>query len=333
MPGGHGRRRDGSAGRRREDHGRDANARRKPARGDGAGRSGQGQRRGTSPRPAAQDRSAPRPHSPGDLRASNRPNQDRSPDIDKDVTGKELDRATLRQVQGLDERHAGWVAKHLVMAGRLMYEDPAVSFQHALAASRKGGRLACVREAVALTAYAAGEYAEALREFRTYRRMTGDTTHLAAQVDCERALGRVQKALQLAADVSPDELEREARAELAMVVSGIHEERGDLQAARTALEIPELDRRRGYPFSPRLFQRYADVLAASGEKQDAATWRRYVRVAEKALGLGGFADPDILDVDTGPSEEERTERRAARAAEQEQQDDAAASSEDSDAPA
>ena len=249
------------------------------------------------------------------------------------MTGKELDRATLRQVQGLDERHAGWVAKHLVMAGRLMYEDPAVSFQHALAASRKGGRLACVREAVALTAYAAGEYAEALREFRTYRRMTGDTTHLAAQVDCERALGRVQKALQLAADVSPDELEREARAELAMVVSGIHEERGDLQAARTALEIPELDRRRGYPFSPRLFQRYADVLAASGEKQDAATWRRYVRVAEKALGLGGFADPDILDVDTGPSEEERTERRAARAAEQEQQDDAAASSEDSDAPA
>ena len=240
--------------------------------------------------------------------------QGRSPDIDEDVTGKELDRATFKQVQGLGEKQAGWVSKHLVMAGRLMVEDPAEAFQHALAASRRGGRLACVREAVALTAYMAGEYHEALREFRTYRRITGDDTHVAAQLDCERALGRSEKAVQLATEIDMEKLEREARVELVMVLSGVHEDLGDLERARTVLEIPELDRRRGYPFSPRLFQRYADVLAALGQVTESRQWKHYVRVAEKALGMGSFADPDIVDIDNGPSQEERAERRAAREA-------------------
>lgn len=254
-------------------------------------------------------------HNLSDLRASNRADQGRSPDIDEDVTGKELDRATFKQVQGLDEKQAGWVSKHLVMAGRLMFEDPAEAFQHALAASRRGGRLACVREAVALTAYMAGEYHEALREFRTYRRITGDDTHVAAQLDCERALGRPEKAVQLSTEIDMGKLDREARVELVMVLSGVHEDLGDLERARTVLEIPELDRRRGYPFSPRLFQRYADVLAALGREKEARRWEHYVRVAEKALGMGSFADPDIVDIDNGPSEEERAERRAAREAE------------------
>lgn len=228
------------------------------------------------------------------------------------MTGQELDRGTLKEVNGLDERPAAWVAKHLVMAGRYIDVDPALAFQHALAASRKGGRLSRVREAVALTAYAAGEYAEALREFRTYRRMTGDDTHIAAQVDSERALGRLEKALQVAAEVDASRLDRAARVELAMVVSGIREDSGDLQGAHEALQIPELDRRRGYPFSPRLFQRQADVLAVLGRKDEARAWARAVHVAEKALGVGGFAEPEIVDVDTEPAEDERDRRPSPR---------------------
>lgn len=250
-------------------------------------------------------------HNPADLRAANRADQERSPDIDADVTGKELDRGTLKEIGGLDERPGTWVAKHLVMAGRYLDEDPALAFQHALAASRKGGRLARVREAVALTAYAAGEYQDALREFRTYRRMTGDDTHIAAQVDCERALGRPEKALQLAAEVDQERLDRTARVELVMVVSGVREDMGDLAGAHEALQIPELDRRRGYPFSPRLFQRQADVLSALGREDEAARWRRSVRVAERALGIGGFAEPEIVDVEVEP-EDEAPRPRAAR---------------------
>ena len=286
-------------------------------------------------------------HNPRDLRAANRVDQERSPDIDADVTGQELDRGTLKEVNGLDERPASWVAKHLVMAGRYIDVDPALAFQHALAASRKGGRLSRVREAVALTAYAAGEYADALREFRTYRRMTGDDTHVAAQVDSERALGRPAKALQLAAEIDTARLDRAARVELAMVVSGIREDAGDLQGAHDALQIPELDRRRGYPFSPRLFQRQADVLLLLGRADEARLWARAVRVAEKALGIGGFAEPEIVDVDTEPVDDRRErgpsprERRyaenAAPAAEEvpdtPEADDEVAADADTEAPA
>lgn len=304
------RRRDGAgSGERRASFGDrrgGAGERRRDGAPQGARRQGDRDARGGRPfedrrRPDA-ERQRPA-HNPRDLRAANRVDQERSPDIDHDVTGKELDRGTLKEIGGLDERPAEWVAKHLVMAGRYLEDDPALAFQHALAASRKGGRLSRVREAVALTAYAAGEYGDALREFRTYRRMTGDDTHIAAQVDSERALGRLDKALQLAAEVDPAELSREARVELVMVVSGVHEDLGDLQGAHDALQIPELDRRRGYPFSPRLFQRQADVLAALGRREEARLWARSVRVAEKALGIGGFAEPEIMDIEVEPAEE------------------------------
>ncbi len=313
--GGDGRRRGGDrdgrprsgAGDRRRSGGPHEDRRRGP--GQGGGRP---ERRGAPTGSRREDRAERPAHNPGDLRAANRADQERSPDIDPDVTGQELDRGTLKEINGLDERPASWVAKHLVMAGRYLDVDPALAFQHALAASRKGGRLSRVREAVALTAYAAGEYADALREFRTYRRMTGDDTHIAAQVDSERALGRTEKALQLAAEVDASRLDRAARAELAMVVSGIREDAGDLQGAHEALQIPELDRRRGYPFSPRLFQRQADVLLALGRREEARLWARAVRVAEKALGVGGFADPEIIDVDTEPVEDPRDRRPSPR---------------------
>ena len=313
--GGDGRRRGGDrdgrprsgAGDRRRSGGPHEDRRRGP--GQGGGRP---ERRGAPTGSRREDRAERPAHNPGDLRAANRADQERSPDIDPDVTGQELDRGTLKEINGLDERPASWVAKHLVMAGRYLDVDPALAFQHALAASRKGGRLSRVREAVALTAYAAGEYADALREFRTYRRMTGDDTHIAAQVDSERALGRTEKALQLAAEVDASRLDRAARAELAMVVSGIREDAGDLQGAHEALQIPELDRRRGYPFSPRLFQRQADVLLALGRRDEARLWARAVRVAEKALGVGGFADPEIIDVDTEPVEDPRDRRPSPR---------------------
>ena len=77
------------------------------------------------------------------------------------------------------------------MAGRYLDVDPALAFQHALAASRKGGRLSRVREAVALTAYAAGEYADALRDFE----LASKLERQAALVDVVRRVRRRQHAV------------------------------------------------------------------------------------------------------------------------------------------
>ncbi|MGD6980766.1 MULTISPECIES: hypothetical protein [Citricoccus] len=199
------------------------------------------------------------------------------------------------------------MAKHLVMAGRLLEIDPQLSFEHALAASRRGGRLGCVREAVGLTAYAAGQYAEALREFRTYRRITGDHTHLPEMVDSERALGRHSKALELAGEVDLGTLDRAVRVELVMVLSGIHRDLGDVDSALKVLQVPELDRNRGFSFSPRLFRAYADALEEAGRGGEAKDWRHQARVAERALGIGEFSDPEIVDF--GVEEDVRPERR------------------------
>ncbi len=238
----------------------------------------------------------PRAHNPRDLRSSNRPERERSPEIDEDVRGDELDRVTRAQIRNLEERSAGWVAKHLVMAGRLLADDPELAFQHALAASRRGGRLAAVREAVGLTAYAAGHYGEALREFRTFRRISGSNVHLPVMADCERGLGRPDRALDLARGEEAQALDSAGQVELAMVVSGARADLGQFDAAVAALEIPQLDINRAFSFSPRLFSAYADALEKIGRKDDAARWRRRAVVAGAALGLEEETEPDIVDL-------------------------------------
>ncbi|WP_188503784.1 hypothetical protein [Nesterenkonia alkaliphila] len=236
-------------------------------------------------------------HNPRDLRRANREDRERSPEIDEDITGKELDREAARQLSTLTDNNRQWVAKHLVMAGRLLDINPQLALEHALAASRRGGRLAVVREAVGLAAYAAEDYAEALRELRTYRRISGDQTHLPVIADCLRALGKSEKAVELAQEPEAQQLTGAARAELAMVVAGAHQDQGDSASAKAALEIPELSLSRAFSFSPRLYAAYAEVLHQLGQEQEASRWTAQIPVAEKALGTGLFEEPEIYDFD------------------------------------
>ena len=247
-----------------------------------------------------------------DLRSANRPDRERSPEIDEDVTGKELDRATQHQIKTLEAKSAEWVARHLVMAGRLIDDEPELAFQHALAASRRGGRLAAVREAVGLTAYAAGHYGEALREFRTYRRISGSNVHLPVMADCERGLGRPDRALDVVRSEEAKDLDAPGKAELAIVAAGARTDLGQLDAAVAELEIPQLDINRAFSYSPRLFRAYADALAAVGREQEAAKWQKQAVVAENALGLGVDEEPDIIDLGWDEEEEAREEAERRR---------------------
>jgi tetratricopeptide (TPR) repeat protein len=262
-------------------------------------------------RDRAEDRPARVPNA-RDLRSANRPDRERSPEIDEDVTGKELDRATQHQIKTLEAKSAEWVARHLVMAGRLIDEEPELAFQHALAASRRGGRLAAVREAVGLTAYAAGHYGEALREFRTYRRISGSNVHLPVMADCERGLGRPDRALDVVRSEEANDLDAPGKAELAIVAAGARTDLGQLDAAVAELEIAQLDINRAFSYSPRLFRAYADALAAVGRQEEAAKWQKQAVVAENALGLGVDEEPDIVDLGWDEEEEAREEAQRRR---------------------
>ncbi|WP_426940186.1 hypothetical protein [Pseudarthrobacter sp. S6] len=259
----------------------------------------------------AEDRPARVPNA-RDLRSANRPDRERSPEIDEDVTGKELDRATQHQIKTLEDKSAEWVARHLVMAGRLIDEEPELAFQHALAASRRGGRLAAVREAVGLTAYAAGHYGEALREFRTYRRISGSNVHLPVMADCERGLGRPDRALDVVRSEEANDLDAPGKVELAIVAAGARSDLGQLEAAVAELEIAQLDINRAFSYSPRLFRAYANALAAVGREDEAAKWQRQAVVAENALGIGADEEPDIVDLGWDEEEEAREEAQHRR---------------------
>ncbi len=69
-----------------------------------------------------------------------------------------MDPAVRRDLLSLDKDNANTVARHLVMAGKLVDEDPELALLHARAARQRAGRIAVVREAAGITAYHAGEW-------------------------------------------------------------------------------------------------------------------------------------------------------------------------------
>lgn len=225
-----------------------------------------------------------------------RPSKPVGPEFDTDVTGKELDGFVQRQLRALELQNAEVVAKNLVMVSRYLDLDPQFALEHAKAAVKRAGRIAAVREAAGIAAYVAEDYEMALRELRTHRRISGSNDHLALLIDSERALGRIPKALEMIAESKNEELDAATRVEIALVLSGIRHDQGDLQGAISALEIPELNPKRGYDYSPRLFEAYADLLDEAGRGKEAARWMRLAVITEAALGQGDFAEPEIFDI-------------------------------------
>ncbi|WP_416445867.1 hypothetical protein AB3K78_02440 [Leucobacter sp. HNU] len=187
------------------------------------------------------------------------------------------------------------VARHLAMVALLIDTDPALAHEHALSASRRAGRIPVTRETLAITAYRNGDFALALRELRTYRRLTGSDAHLALMIDCERGLGRPQKALETGLEAKDAELDMEQRVHVAIAMSGARLDLGQTQQALFELEIPELDPKRAYSWSPELFGAYATVLEDLGREAEAAKWWANAERAAGALD-DHFGARDELEV-------------------------------------
>jgi tetratricopeptide (TPR) repeat protein len=194
------------------------------------------------------------------------------PELDPAITGKELDRNVLQQLRGLPEKLAARVARHLVAAGQLLDEDPKTAYQHTLAARARAARIAVVREACGEAAYYAGEYAEALSELRAAKRMNGNTEYLPVMADCERALGRPEKALALARNPAVVNLEDPLKAEMTIVEAGARRDLGEIDAALRTLESAPLRSRSRADWVARLRYAYADTLLAAGRTEDAVVW-------------------------------------------------------------
>ncbi|WP_146794577.1 tetratricopeptide repeat protein [Agrococcus baldri] len=233
-----------------------------------------------------------------------------APELPEDIRAEDLDIGARAQLKTLTKDNAELVAKHMAMAAQLIDEQPELAHQHALTAARRAGRIGVVRETLAITAYQLGEFALALRELRTYRRITGRDDQLPLMADCERGLGRPEKALELARSVDASTLDTAVRVELAIVKSGARLDLGQKDAALEELRIPELRKDKAFEYSPALFASFAGVLEELGRDDEAEEWfalaDRAVDALEAALAPGELESVGItteaLETEDGDEE-------------------------------
>ncbi len=224
------------------------------------------------------------------------------------------------RLSGLSSYAAKEVARHLVMVGRLIDEDPEAAWQQALAARGLAARIGVVREAAGLAAYRAGHYPEALAELRTARRLTGSDEHLPIIADCERAVGRPERALAIAALPEIGRLDVEHRVEMLIVEAGARSDLGQKDAAVITLQVGLLDSHVRAPWVARLRMAYADALAAVGRDAEARHWLERAADAdpddatgaqERLDELDGVLLEDLEDDDDEDDGDERTATRTA----------------------
>ena len=219
------------------------------------------------------------------------------------------------ELRSLPRTLADLVAQHLVASGQFLEDDPELAYQHAKTARRLAARLGGVREAVAITAYLAEHFDEALTEFRAVRRMTGHHEVLPMMADCERALGRPEKALALSRERAVLELEPASQIEMLIVAAGARRDMGQTAAAIQTLEVPELTKRTRAEWLPRLRYAYADALSEAGRTDEALVWFHRAAgadadgstgAAERAAELEGLEFTDLAG-DEEDADDEDTE--------------------------
>jgi hypothetical protein len=280
----------GGYGRDRRPGGRDPRQQR-PARPGGAGRGGrpdrsaEGSGSGFRPR-QADDR---------DRRAARRSDRDSgpAPRIPDSITEDDLSRDVKAELRGLPADLAATVGRYLVAAE--LASDPEQAYRFAQAARRIAARIGVVREVNGIAAYQTGRWAEALAELRAARRLTGRDEYLPLMADSERALGRLDAALELVHSDEARRLPRAAQIELRIVESGIRRDQGLADAAVLVLQVPELTDGRLRPWSARLFYAYGDALLAAGRPEAAREAFSRAVVADEQEETDALSRLDELD--------------------------------------
>lgn len=239
-------------------------------------------------------------------RDSRPPQRNRVPEppLPADVTADQLEASARRELRALGRQNAERVARHLVMVQRLLDTDPEAAYQHARYAASHAGRVAVVREATAIAAYLSDHHADAIREIRAARRLSGIDLHHAIEADCERALGRYHQALKAAAAADPDQLDDVEEGEIAMVVSSIRHEMGQSDLGLIVIE----DAIRLFRGDRKTLQRMhavrADRLEELGRGQEAESIRERLGLTRPEPAQ----DVEVYDI----QEESEEEARAAQ---------------------
>lgn len=210
------------------------------------------------------------------------------PALPPDIEARQLAPEVRRELTTLDRSTADFVARHLVAAGELLDENPEAALEHARAARARSARIAAVREAVGIAAYRCGDWAQALAELRAARRMGSKSPLLPLIADCERGIGRPERAIELARGDDAAQLTGDDADELRIVVAGARNDLGQHEQALALLSTPPMDPKRTGQTAARLFYVYAETLLALGRNQEAS--RAFIKAA--AADVEGLTDAE-----------------------------------------
>ncbi len=211
------------------------------------------------------------------------------------MTGDEIDKSVRQELMSLPKTLAEDVAKNLVMVAKLLDEDPEQAYAYSRIALRLASRVAAVREAAGFASYATGKYAEALAEFRTARRMTGSAELWPVMADCERGMGRPERALAMAGEPEVQKLDRAGQVEMRLVAAGARRDMGQTDAAVVTLQSSELASSAVHPWTARLRYAYADALLAVDRADEAREW--FAKALEADQGGTTDASDRLAELD------------------------------------
>lgn len=194
------------------------------------------------------------------------------PDLPSDIDITDLDPSVLQDLSSLSKENSEAVAKHLIMAATWLDDDPQLSLRHARAAKDRAGRVSVAREMNGIAAYRAGEWKEALAELRAARRISGGPGLLAVMADCERGMGRPEKAVELWRSDDAKELAPEDAIELAIVAAGARLDMGQADSAVVTIQRAQPNKDDTGVAACRLSYAYANALLEAGRKDEAKEW-------------------------------------------------------------
>jgi tetratricopeptide (TPR) repeat protein len=233
------------------------------------------------------------------------------PELPEHITADQVDRSVHRELRTLSKENAEGVARHLAAtAEALVAEDYDLALAHAQNASRRAGRVPVVRETLGLVHYRRAEWAKALAEFRTARRLSGSDHLLPLIADTERGLGRPERAIEIGGSPEAQRLAVAERMELAVVVSGARRDLGQAAAAVQTLRdiVRTMDPQA--PYAARVYYALADALEADGRADQAQQWLARAAAADveahtdaaERLGVGDEELIDLGDASGEPDE-------------------------------
>lgn len=165
--------------------------------------------------------------------------------------------------------------------------------------------VAAVRELAGLAAYRSAKWREAVRHLQAFAALTDSTEHLPVLMDCQRALGKPKKVVDLWSDLRQSSPEPDVLAEGRMVAAASLAETGDLHGAIAMLATAGASKALRNPSNRHIRQWYllGDLYERAGDVPRARElFERVARVDREAY--------DVLDRLSGLGPERKTRPKA-----------------------